>query len=262
MAGHFSFVRSSVGPAVGTLKRVEAVVDTWWARPSDERAALIDVLDACELERRRHYRFDLDRARFTIAAAILRTAAGAALRQQPRDVEVDRTCSMCGGAHGRPSLPGTRLHTSITHAGNWVVVALTEAGPVGVDVEAIGPVAPSLFGYAIAPDELFALDEHAFFVHWVRKESVLKATGVGLRRPMTSVVLGPPDEPPQMIRYCDGQADARPDVRFAMVDLDAGVGHVSCVTVVGVDAIVVRRHDGVALLAGATQNGQADFRTP
>lgn len=240
---------------------MQAIVDTWWARPSDQRAEHTDLLNGCERERRRQYRREIDRARFTLAAAMLRTAAGAALGRPPRDVEVDRACSTCGGTHGPPNLPGTGLHASITHGGDWVVVALTEAGPVGVDVEAIKPVARALFDYVVAPDELFTLDQYTFFVHWVRKESVLKATGVGLRQAMTSVVLGPPDEAPRMIRYGDTPAATNADVMFAMLDLDAGPGHAGCVTVVGADAIVVRRHGGPALLAGATTAARGVLRT-
>jgi 4'-phosphopantetheinyl transferase len=232
-----------------------AVVDVWWAGPGDERAEHVNLLDDGEIGRRREYRRDVDRARFTVAAALLRTAAGAVLGRAPRDVEVDRTCSSCGGAHGRPRLPGTRLHASITHAGDCVAVALTEDGPVGVDVEAIGPVEPALFGHVVAPDEPFALDEHAFFVHWVRKEAVLKATGEGLQRAMTSVVLGRPDEPPRLVRYGDRRPRAGTGAGVAMADLDASPGHVACVAVVGADRIAVRRHDGAALLAGTTPNG-------
>jgi 4'-phosphopantetheinyl transferase len=226
-----------------------AIVDVWWAGPGDERAEYVNLLDDREIGRRRGYRRDVDRARFTVAAALLRTAASAVLGRPPRDVEVDRTCSTCGGAHGRPRLPGTKLHASITHAADCVVVALTEDGPVGVDVEAIGSVERALFSYVVAPDELFALDEHAFFVQWVRKESVLKATGEGLQRAMTSIVLGRPDEPPRLVRYGDCHPRAGTDAIVAMADLDASPGHVACVTVVGADRIVVRRHDGAALLA-------------
>lgn len=230
----------------------EAIVDVWWAGPGDERAEHVNLLDECELGRRREYRRDVDRARFTVAAALLRTVASGVLGRSPRDVEVDRTCSTCGGAHGPPRLPGTKLHASIAHAGECVVVALTEDGPVGVDVEVIRSVERALFSYVVAPDELFAFDEHAFFVQWARKESVLKATGEGLLRAMTSVVLGSPDEPPRLVRYGTCQPGAGADAIVAMADLDASPGHVACVTVVGADHVVVRRHDGTAVLAGTT----------
>ncbi|HEX4217141.1 MAG TPA: 4'-phosphopantetheinyl transferase superfamily protein [Acidimicrobiales bacterium] len=231
-----------------------ATVDVWWAGPGDERAEHVDLLADCELDRRRGYRRDVDRARFTVAAALLRTAAGAVVGRPPRDIEVDRTCPTCGGAHGRPRLPGTTLHASIAHAGDCVVVALTDVAPVGVDVEVVGSAQPALFSYVAAPDELFALDEQAFFVQWARKESVLKATGEGLLRAMTSVALGPPDEPPRLIRYGDGPLRAGDGAGAAMADLAAGPGHVACVAVLGVDGIVVRRHDGTALL---TATGRA-----
>jgi hypothetical protein len=50
-------------------------------------------------------------------------------------VVVDRSCPSCGRHHGRPHLPGTGLDVSISHSGATVAVAVSNAGPVGVDAQ-------------------------------------------------------------------------------------------------------------------------------
>ena len=38
-----------------------------------------------------------------------------------------------------------------------------------------------------------------FYAYWTRKEAVLKATGEGLRRRMTSIEVAPPSAPPALV---------------------------------------------------------------
>ena len=40
-----------------------------------------------------------------------------------------------------------------------------------------------------------------FFRYWVAKEAVLKATGDGLRTPMTALSMSPADEPPVLVDW-------------------------------------------------------------
>ena len=82
-------------------------------------------------------------------------------------VRIVRACRSCGSdRHGKPQVvvpagsPG--VHLSLSRSGGRAVVAVTDAGPVGVDVERVR---------AEEPDDLVA---------WVRAESLVKATGHGL----------------------------------------------------------------------------------
>ena len=85
------------------------------------------------------------------------------LRQSASSVPVES----CGSdQHGKPYVLGldatTPVHVSLSRAGQLAILAVSDAGPVGVDVEwraARG-----------SPD----------VSTWVRKESVIKATGHGL----------------------------------------------------------------------------------
>jgi 4'-phosphopantetheinyl transferase len=108
-------------------------------------------------------------------------------------VRTGRLCARCGsGEHGRPwaTYDGRPVPVSIARSGPHLVTALREDGAIGVDVESVAEVVarwrPEL---VLAPGES-ADDPLEQALTWARKEAVLKAYGVGLDRPMTSVVLG------------------------------------------------------------------------
>jgi 4'-phosphopantetheinyl transferase len=158
------------------------------------------------MERRSRFTIKEDRDRFTLGAVLLHIAAARLLGGDAPATTVSRTCDRCGRQHGRPRLPGTRLHASVTHSSDLVVVATTAAGPVGVDVELIGgPPSQRLLSSVCTSDEqAFVLTPKDFFTYWVRKESILKASGEGLRREMTDVMVTPPDSPPTLLSVVDG----------------------------------------------------------
>lgn len=94
------------------------------------------------------------------------------------DLRVVRACRACGSdRHGKPQVVGAPVHVSLSRSGDVAVLAVTDAGPVGVDVEHLA----SSTGEPDVPT-------------WVRTESVLKATGQGLLVDPDSIdlaVLGP-----------------------------------------------------------------------
>lgn len=158
------------------------------------------LLDDLETERCHRYRIGADRDRFTVAAALLRAVAGRATGVAASAVVVDRTCDSCGDLHGRPRLPGTGLEVSISHSGDVVVVAVTRSGPVGVDIEQLGAVDTDLVSAVCTGSEMRNVATAAdFYAYWTRKESVLKATGEGLCRPMKSIEVTPPMARPALV---------------------------------------------------------------
>lgn len=91
-----------------------------------------------------------------------------------------RRCATCGGPHGKPLLDDADLHVSLAAAPGLAVVAVTGAGPVGVDVEHV--VAADFEGFdevALGPGEV-AVTAAERARAWVRKEARQKATGEGL----------------------------------------------------------------------------------
>lgn len=86
---------------------------------------------------------------------------------------------------GRPVVAGVAgLHIAISHTEGAAAVAVTRAGPVGVDVEAMRELpAAGLARHWFAPEEAqwVAQRPQDFLYLWTQKESVGKALGVGLR---------------------------------------------------------------------------------
>jgi 4'-phosphopantetheinyl transferase len=180
----------------------------WWAGLADHRAAHESLLSAVEVERAGRLRRAEDRVRQMLGAVLLRLAVSAATGTAPAGVAVDRTCPRCGQPHGRPTLPGTDLHASITHSGDLVGLALTRIGPVGLDVEWITDIdVDGLARTVLHPDE-HAADLAGFFTYWTRKEAVVKATGDGLGVPLPEVRVASPAEPPELLAYPGRTPDA------------------------------------------------------
>ena len=96
------------------------------------------------------------------------------------------------GPWGKPSihpLHGSRIVFNVSHAGDWVLIALGDAGDLGVDVEMVTDTTDHdmLAEQILSPCELswyrkLPVCERrlGFYRAWVRKEAVLKAVGLGL----------------------------------------------------------------------------------
>jgi 4'-phosphopantetheinyl transferase len=191
----------------------------WWARLSDHRPDHDVVLSAAEVLRSERLLRPADQGRQRLGAALLRYAASELTGEAPAAVTVDRTCDRCGKAHGRPVLPGLRLHASVTHSGDLVGVALTPTGPVGLDVEQVAPLDVEGLSRTVLHDAERAPDLDGFFTIWARKEAVVKATGEGLQAPLPEVLVTAPHARPALLAY-RGRAlqahlvDLRPDPRY------------------------------------------------
>lgn len=201
----------------------------WWASPAQAQPWHAELLTEAEQQRAAAYRQQADRDRFTVANALLRLAAASVLGTPP---ELDRACGDCGKPHGKPVIIGSALEASVSHSGQRIAVALSEVGSVGIDVEQIGDRDLSLLlPYVFSPAELAALPdpEASFYRAWTRKESLLKATGEGLRVPMSTLTV-------------------LPDSTHNMHDLDPGAGYAAAVTVLSDAAVTITELDGSALL--------------
>ncbi|WP_460304541.1 4'-phosphopantetheinyl transferase family protein [Actinocorallia aurea] len=185
-----------------------------WRRTADPEAEDLALLDAVERERRARYLREDDKRRFTLGVVMAKRELATRTGLDPSGIVLDRTCPGCGASHGRPTYPG--WHLSVSHSGGLVGLAVAEV-PVGLDVEERGR---SLDDIAEAVIE--AEPPGDLHVYWTRKEALLKATGDGLKVPMTDLVVSGASEPPALLKW-----RGRPDLpdRTVLVDLDPAPGY-------------------------------------
>lgn len=187
-----------------------AVVDVWFVaagvgeqwlteRATSDDRGLPAELDAVEERRARMLRPD-QRAAFVVARVMLRRVLGERLGLAPGDVPLVARCTVCGKPHGQVHVEGIEgLWVSVTRSSGVLAVALTDAGPVGVDVESVASVhAAPVADVALSPGEQLQVEglapaerPDAIAAAWVRKEAALKALGTGLRRSPSDLEMVP-----------------------------------------------------------------------
>jgi len=126
------------------------------------------------------------RCRFVIGRASLRTILAERLFMRPESVPIQFT------PNGKPFVEASGvLEFSVSHAGDWVAIALTTDRPIGIDIECIRmdvPVIPlaARFGPSGFADRLASKspDEAAilYWTWWVSQEAALKACGERLTK--------------------------------------------------------------------------------
>jgi 4'-phosphopantetheinyl transferase len=231
----------------------------------DEVSATVEVLRAVAVnpalvahllthsERARHSALtdSGSRARVATGRALLRTAAARRFGVPPTEVALDYRCVVCGGPHGKPELRTTNasLHASVSYSGTVVLVAVADV-PVGVDVEQCSATAFAGFE-SIALSALERADSAPMAPErraelWVRKEAVLKISGVGLSVAPETVHIG---------RAASGRVQVPESVVAAGWASTVGVavpaGYRAAVAVGGRQKPRVIVRDGRALLAAA-----------
>ena len=218
--------------------------EVWMTTTDRLRPRHLDMLPEDERAKAGRYRLREDRDRSLLGAALLRLVAARWLTSTDtpdgdaaRAVRVMRTCGVCGGRHGKPSV-GAGLHVSLTHAGAVVVVAATRLAPVGVDVELVSRAAQAASALRAAGTSTGSSRRthgRDALRTWTRAEAVAKATGAGLAvRP-------------------NGDAAAMP--RCSFVDLDGPAGYVGALAVLTRQPFrtVLRNGDEILAHAGSVR---------
>jgi 4'-phosphopantetheinyl transferase len=213
-----------------------AEVHVWWAEPRLD-AAWQGFLDPSERGRFQAYRRAEDQARFLTGTALVRTIYGTELGVDPAAVKLDRRCPDCSRPHGKVRLAGGScdIEVSVSHSGDWVLVAAYRGHPVGVDIEHVNPDLDHTELARIALTEaervrLAAETDRAtsFTTTWARKEAVVKALGEGLRTPLSGFEVSPSNEDARVVAW-----PRRTDLvgRIHLIDLAADPGHRAAVAV-------------------------------
>ncbi len=95
---------------------------------------------------------------------------------------------------GRPYLPQSTVDFNISHAGNYVVCALSADVRIGIDIEKKRSVDFNDFTRTMNQHQWNEINrsddpEATFFHYWCIKESVIKLDGRGLSLPLTEILL-------------------------------------------------------------------------
>lgn len=146
-------------------------------------------------QRAASFRFREDAARWIACRAALRRILGEAIQLPPHRVPLVLT------EFGKPVLPPPFdfLHFSLSHCNDLALVALSIAGPVGVDLEPVAR-ASELAGCEATfchPAEIKMLPSEPATRHlrlleiWTAKEALLKALGTGFSHPPEKVRVHP-----------------------------------------------------------------------
>jgi 4'-phosphopantetheinyl transferase len=219
----------------------------WWADIGLARSWHLNLLDGVERARHDRLRREADRVRFATGAALLRLIVAERTAWSAFEVPIDRTCSMCGKPHGRPTITGSGLHVSVSHSGRWVAVAVMRAWELGVDVEKIEDIdVGSVQSTALSDAEIADVATIGdFYRAWSRKEALVKATGDGLGVPLNEVVVSNAAAGPRLVAY-----RGRPRLAAQLFDLQRRDGYAAALAVLTAAPVKVVELSAESLLDG------------
>ncbi len=187
-------------------------------------SAAVQWLDRQELSRLDRFRFPGAGRRFTLCRSALRAILSCVLHCGNSQI------SFPTGAHGKPfaTVCGSPapVDFSVSHSGSHGLIAISQNGHVGVDVEERAPRRhlEGLIETVMGPEERAELSAlsgrrqlHRFLRIWTFKEALLKASGTGLYTDMSRVQV------PQDIRRGGTRGSYRfpdsPSVTWGLSDL-------------------------------------------
>jgi 4'-phosphopantetheinyl transferase len=237
---------------VADVPRLDTGCQVWWADPAEARPEHLTLLDRHEAGRRARLRQRDDRDRLVVGVALARLVLGRHLGCAPPAVRLDRTCPDCAEPHGKPRvLAAGGLELTVSHSGARVAVAVARRHPIGLDVEQLDPrvdvdgLAEQVLSHEEAHQAARVPEPRDWLLrYWTRKESVLKATGDGLRVPLPHLTVTAPREPPAL-RHWRGRPHMPERVR--LVDLQ-WAGYASSLAVLDAPRLDVAGFDGSDLL--------------
>lgn len=158
-----------------------------WRIPLSENnpEQLGTLLSRDEWIRAQRFHFERDRVRYICGRGLLRTILSRYLNADPRDL------SFVEGSHGKPELTGinSSLRFNLSHSDDLMLLAVTHARAIGVDLEVIRENVPveTLADYYFEPEEAWGLRLlpppqriWRFYELWTSAEARLKADGTGI----------------------------------------------------------------------------------
>jgi len=215
------------------------------AQPPEAVADAASLLSDDERARAARFHFERDRRRYIAGRAQLRLLLARYAGGRAEALDFDY------GAFDKPFLAGAELHFNVSHSAETLLIAVTRAGEVGVDVEVLGrdlareQIAERFFSpreVAVLRALPFETQGTAFLTCWTRKEAFIKARGDGLSLALDSFdVTLAPGQPVALERTAWSQDEPR---KWCLTDLsDTDAGYVAAVAVKSTRALAIGRHE-------------------
>lgn len=171
-------------------------IHLWLTNPDtiDEKLdlAYFSLLSAEEKQAQQRFVFKKDRRRYLVTRALVRTILSRYKRIAPADWAFTRNQYGCPRIADNVN-PEAHIHFNLSHTQGMIVLAVTKARAVGVDVEntQICDISIDIADRFFAPNEVKVLrgtqenyQKDRFFEYWTFKESYIKARGMGLSIPL------------------------------------------------------------------------------
>lgn len=167
-----------------------ADVHVWTAKVSARDSATTDlsrILDEEEQERAARLTFARDRVRFIQMHGIVRQILSSYCDTEAAALTFARNGQ--GKPYLIPQTNGPRIQFSVSHSGDYCVLALRLDDPIGIDIEEVRNLshAIDIAKRYFTPEESRALAAvretgrcDTFFVWWTHKEAAIKALGLSL----------------------------------------------------------------------------------
>lgn len=144
------------------------------------------LLSPSERMRTSNLRFEESKRTYTVCRGILREILSSYVGKPPQDLEIKKLYT------GKPYLPHSRVQFNLSHSNDYMLCAVTRGKPIGVDYQAVYEITnlDTMVNIFFSPQEKRLYDQFQkdnpldfFFKTWVRKEALMKATGLGFRLP-------------------------------------------------------------------------------
>jgi len=165
-------------------------IDVWLVGLAHPHLMQPDQLSDHERARADQFIHPKRKAGYITSHVALRNLLSAYARIPIKEVKVGQK------RNGKPVLEGqSDLHFNLSHSDHFALIALSNVGPVGIDLEdATKPAPYEIANIAFSPRENQHLQNSAkedkstlFYDTWCRKESVIKADGRGLNINLSEV---------------------------------------------------------------------------
>jgi 4'-phosphopantetheinyl transferase len=213
----------------------EGEIHIWLAplvEDEDRTEEFVPLLDRREVERAARFSYRRLRSHFVQSHGIVRRILAGYAGVDPADVVFTRS------RFGKPRLvapaAASRLHFSLSHSGDFCILAVRLGQPLGVDIEQLNDQ-PQALGIArrhftAAETRMLAglrgdARRDGFFALWTRKEAVVKAMGASLAGNMGRIEFEPDGAGRPALAALDG--DRSRTRGWSILGLDVAPGYVA-----------------------------------